>query len=57
MFEFKILKNISRKRKSTNAIRKGEESRRRACETIKKRITQDDMTEDETVARESFIYH
>ena len=56
MFEFKILKNISRKRTSTNAIKEDEESRKKVCETIKKEITDDNVTKDETVERELFMY-
>ncbi len=56
MFELEILKNISRKRISTNAIRKDEESRKKACKTAKKGTTDDDVTEDKTVARKSFMY-
>ena len=38
MFELKIFKNVSRKRTSTNVIKKDEESRRKICKTIKKEI-------------------
>ena len=57
MSELEIPKNTPRKRTSTDAIRKGGESRKRACGTAKKRATHDDVSEDEAVARESFMYH
>ena len=60
MSELEIPKNTSRKRTSTDAIREGGESRKRACGTAKKGATDDDVAEDEAVARElfmvSFIY-
>lgn len=57
MFELKILKNTSRKRTRTNIIEKDEESRKRVCETTKKKITHDDVTKDEIIVRKSFLYH
>lgn len=57
MFELEIPKNAPRKRTSTDAIREGGESRKRACGTAKKGVTHDGMAEDEAVARESFMYH
>ena len=57
MFELEIFKNISRKRTSTNAIRKDEESRKKVCKTTKKEITHDNVTKDETVVRKSFMYY
>ena len=56
IFELKILKNISRKRTSTNAIREDKESRKRVCKTTKKEITNDDVTKDKTIIRKSFMY-
>lgn len=57
MFELEILKNVSRKRTSTNTIKKDEESRKKVCETTKKEITHDNITKDETVARKLFMYY
>ena len=56
MFKLKIFKNTSRKCKSINVIKNYEESRKKVYKTIKKEVTQD-MTEDETVAKKSFIYY
>lgn len=57
MSELEIPKNTPRKRTSTDAIREGGESRKRACGTAKKGATYDGMAEDEAVARESSMYH
>ena len=54
MFELKILKNILRKRASTNVIKEGEESRKRICETIKKELIHDEIAK---VALEAYVYH
>ena len=57
MFKLKIFKNILRKRISINAIKKDEENRKRVCKIIKKEITHDDETKDETVTRKLFMYY